>query len=157
MLSIGERAPDFHVPGDDGELVALSAFLGSKVVLYFYPKDNTPGCIIEAKGFRDRIADFNAVNTVVLGVSKDSLKSHCHFKTKYALPFTLLADTDTTVCQAYGVWVDKQMFGKKYKGIERATFVIDEQGMITQIWHRVKVKGHVDEVLSRLNPDIHSD
>lgn len=147
-LSIGDKAPAFKVQADDGQMVSLHDFQAKKVVLYFYPKDNTPGCTIESKGFRDAVADFKAANTVILGVSKDNIGSHCKFKEKYNLPFPLLADTEAVLCKAYGVLSEKQMFGKKYLGIVRSTFLIDEQGVIQKIWRKVEIRGHVEEVLA---------
>ncbi len=150
-LKIGEKAPDFTLLSDENQPVSLSDFLGQKVVLYFYPKDNTPGCTKESCDFRDEIEQFQNLNTVVLGVSRDSVESHSRFKAKYHFPFTLLADTETSVCLAYKVLVQKSLFGKKYQGIERTTFLIDEQGLIQGIWHKVKVLKHVKAVLDALN------
>lgn len=147
QLEIGATAPDFSVPTETGEILSLSALKGKQVVLYFYPKDDTPGCTIEAKDFRDHIEDFKSASTVVIGVSKDSVKSHEKFVEKLCLPFSLASDEHSTMCEDYGVWVEKNMYGKKYMGIERTTFLIDAKGVITAIWRKVKVEGHVAEVL----------
>lgn len=143
----GDTAPDFDLPVDGGGRQNLAALRGKKVVLYFYPKDDTPGCTMEAKDFRDHLADFEAEGAVILGASKDSVKKHDKFKEKYCLPFSLLSDEEVTLCTSYGVWVEKSMYGKKYMGIERATFLIDQHGIIRNIWRKVKVKDHVKEVL----------
>lgn len=147
-ITIGTAAPELGIPAHTGELTTLAQFKGQKVVVYFYPKDDTPGCTIEAKDFRDLAASFAAANTVVLGISKDSVKKHCNFISKYDLNFTLLADEEGKACEAYGVWVEKSMYGKKYMGIERATFLVDESGAVAQIWRNVKVTDHAKEVLA---------
>lgn len=148
-LTIGNNAPSFTLPTDSGENLSLSEFFNKKnVVLYFYPKDDTPGCTMEAKGFRDRIDDFSSLDTVIIGVSKDSVKCHANFKAKYSLPFYLVSDENAEILKKYYVWVEKSMFGKKYMGIERTTFLIDKKGKIVKIWQNVKVSGHVDEVLN---------
>ncbi len=151
-LEIGKSAPAFNLPATgDGKKIRLSQFRGDKnVVLYFYPRDNTPGCTTEACDFRDTSADFDAKETVVLGVSTDSLASHEKFASKFELPFPLLADEDHKVAEKYGVWVEKNMYGKKSMGILRSTFLIDKQGKIARVWRRVKVAGHVAEVASAL-------
>ena len=146
----GIKAPDFTLPANNNDLVSLSKFMGMKVVLYFYPKDDTPGCTLEAKDFMDHLKDFAKLNTVILGISKDDLKSHNKFVEKYCLPFTLLSDADNNVCENYGVYVEKSMYGKKYMGIERTTFLIDENGKIMKIWNKVKVEEHVKEVLKTI-------
>lgn len=146
-LAPGASAPTFDMAANNGSRISLSALAGKNVVLYFYPKDDTPGCTIEAKDFRDMIKDFDKANTIIIGVSKDSVKSHDKFKEKYCLPFTLGADEDGSVCEAYGVWVEKSMYGKKYMGIQRATFLIDSKGILRHIWPKVSVDGHVKEVL----------
>lgn len=146
-LNIGDKAPDFTLTTDGEGSISLAKLKGKNVVLYFYPKDDTPGCTIEAKDFRDLMDDFKKSDTVIIGLSKDSVKSHDKFKEKFCLPFTLASDTEGTTCEAYGVWVEKSMYGKKYMGIERATFLIDKQGKIAQIWSKVKVEGHAKEVL----------
>lgn len=143
----GTPAPDFTMPTDGGGSVTLSALRGRPVVLYFYPKDDTSGCTSEACGFRDALPDFTGVDAVVIGVSKDSVASHDKFKEKHELPFTLASDTDGTVCEAYGTWVEKSMYGRKYMGIDRATFLIDQDGIVRNVWRKVKVTGHVAAVL----------
>jgi len=147
-LNVGEKAPEFNLLTDENSQLSLSSLNGKKVVLYFYPKDSTPGCTIEANDFKRLFKEYQKAGAVVIGISKDSLESHVKFKSKHDLPFTLLSDTDASVCQAYGVYVEKSMFGKKYFGIERSTFLIDEQGKIQEIWRKVKVKGHADAVLA---------
>ena len=147
---VGQKAPDFTVTNDKGEKVKLADFKGKKVVLYFYPKDDTPGCTKEACAFRDGIAEIKKKGAVVLGVSADSVESHKKFKTKFDLNFPLLADTDKKIVEAYGTWKEKSMYGKKYMGIERTTFIIDEQGKISHIFPKVKVDQHYDEVLQAL-------
>ncbi len=146
-LDLGTPAPDFTLPTDGGGTISLSALKGKPVVLYFYPKDDTSGCTAEACQFRDMHPDFTGAEAVVIGVSKDSVASHDKFKKKYELTFPLAADTEGTVCDAYGVWVEKSMYGKKYMGIERATYLIDRDGKIAKIWRKVKVPGHGAEVL----------
>lgn len=147
MLEIDQKAPDFSLPDENGDLVSLADFKGRKLVLYFYPKDNTPGCTTEARGFSALGAEFEATGTVVLGASKDSIKRHRNFIAKQDLRIPLLSDEDGILCEAYGVWVLKKLYGREYMGIERATFLIDEEGVIRNIWRKVKVKGHVDAVL----------
>ncbi len=144
---VNDTAPDFTLPADGGQTVMLSALRGKNVVLYFYPKDDTPGCTVEAKDFADMMVNFTDADTVIVGISKDSIKSHEKFKEKHCLPFTLVSDTEGEVCEAYGTWVEKSMYGKKYMGIERATFLIDKQGIIRHIWRKVSVPGHVKDVL----------
>ena len=146
-LKIGDAAPAFSMATDGGGSVELSQLKGKKVVLYFYPKDDTSGCTKEACAFRDLASEFEAANTVIIGVSRDSVASHDKFKAKHGLTFKLGADADGKVCEDYGVWVEKSMYGKKYMGIERATFVIDEQGIVREIWRKVKVPGHADAVI----------
>lgn len=145
--AVGSPAPDFTLATQGNGSVTLSKLKGQKVVLYFYPKDDTPGCTIEAKDFRDLMGDFKKANTVIIGLSKDDVKSHDKFVEKFCLPFTLASDTDGAVCEAYGTWVEKSMYGKKYMGIDRVTFLIDATGKIAQIWPKVKVEGHAAEVL----------
>jgi len=145
---IGRPAPDFSLPSTTGENISLRQFKGKKtVVLYFYPKDETPGCTREACDFRDHTAEFERSNVVILGVSTDSLESHQHFREKQKLPFPLLVDEDAAVSKLYGVYKQKNLYGKKYLGIERTTFVIDRTGRVAQIWPKVKVDGHVQDVL----------
>lgn len=151
MLQIGELAPDFTLPASNGEMVSLSDFRGKYVVLYFYPKDMTPGCTTEACDFRDYHDQFRDLNTVILGVSTDSVERHKKFIEKYNLPFLLLADENHEAAEKYGVWKLKKNFGKEYMGIERSTFVIDEKGRLVQEWRNVKVKGHVEEALAYIN------
>jgi peroxiredoxin Q/BCP len=148
-LAIGSAAPDFSMPADTGETVSLAQFKGKKnVVLYFYPKDDTPGCTIEAKEFRDANAQFEKANTVVIGVSKDDIKSHCKFRDKFQLSFLLASDAESDVCERYGVWVEKNMYGKKYMGIARETFLIGKDGTLKAHWPKVKPEGHAAEVLA---------
>ena len=147
-LAIGEAAPEFNLPRDGGEMVSLSDYAGKKVVLYFYPRDDTSGCTKEAIGFTEAAGDFADAGAVVLGVSKDSVAKHDKFVAKHELGVILLSDEESDLCERYGVWVEKSMYGKKYMGIERATFLIDEAGKIAQVWRKVKVPGHVDAVLS---------
>ncbi|HSR70946.1 MAG TPA: thioredoxin-dependent thiol peroxidase [Kiloniellales bacterium] len=144
----GKQAPDFTLPTDGGGTVRLEDLRGRKVVLYFYPKDDTPGCTKEACGFRDSLPDFSKLGAEVIGISKDSVARHDRFKAKYELPFTLASDEDGKVCEAYGTWIEKSMYGRKYMGIDRATFLIDETGVLRREWRKVKVPGHVEEVLA---------
>lgn len=146
-VDVGTTAPDFTMPTDGGGSVTLSALRGKPVVLYFYPKDDTSGCTSEACGFRDQLPDFSSVDAVVIGVSKDSVASHDKFKAKYELPFALASDVDGSVSDAYGVWVEKSMYGRKYMGLERATYLIDKDGVVRNVWRKVKVTGHVAAVL----------
>jgi len=143
----GETAPEISLPRDGGEIVNLSDFAGKKVVLYFYPKDDTPGCTKEAIGFTESVDAFAALNTVILGISKDSVKKHDKFVAKHDLKIALLSDEDGDVCERYGTWVEKNMYGKTYMGIERATYLIGADGKIAQVWRKVRVPGHVDAVL----------
>ena len=147
-LTVGDKAPAFNLPTDGGGTLALKDLKGKTVVLYFYPKDDTPGCTTEAQGFRDAIKDFEKAGAVIVGASKDSVARHDKFKAKYDLPFHLVSDEDGTLCEAYGVWVEKNMYGRKYMGIQRATFLIDGKGVIREIWPKVKVKEHTAEVLA---------
>ena len=150
MIKIGATAPDFTAPTDGGGTVRLKDLRGKKVVLYFYPKDNTPGCTTESCDFRDAQAKFEAKDAVILGVSPDSVKSHDKFKEKFDLPFTLISDEDHKIAEAYGVWQEKSMYGRKYMGIVRSTFIIDEKGKIAAIYDKVKVNGHAAEVLESI-------
>lgn len=147
MLKEGQAAPEFKVKNDLGEEVSLSDFRGKNVVLYFYPKDNTSGCTKEACGFRDLQSEFAKYNAVILGVSPDSVKSHQNFKNKYELPFPLLSDENKGLVQKYDVWKEKSMYGRKYMGVERTTFVIDQEGKIRKIFPKVKVPQHPEAVL----------
>lgn len=149
--AVGDKAPDFELDAHPEGRIGLKQFLGKKnVVLYFYPRDNTPGCTREACAFRDEIATFDKRKTAVLGVSTDSAASHAKFAEKFELPFPLLSDTEHKVCEKYGVWVEKNNYGKKYMGLQRATFLIDKKGKIAAVWPKVKVDGHVDEVKEAL-------
>ena len=146
-LKTGDKAPDFDLPADGGGRIKLADLKGKKVVLYFYPKDDTPGCTTEAQGFTTAAAGFAAAGAVVVGVSKDTIARHEKFKSKYDLAVVLGADVDGAVCEAYGVWVEKTLYGRQYMGIERATFLIDAAGVVQQVWRKVKVKGHAEDVL----------
>jgi peroxiredoxin Q/BCP len=146
----GETAPDFSLPADDGREVKLSDLHGKPVVLYFYPKDDTPGCTKEACAFRDRSGDLQARGAVVLGVSPDDVKSHGKFRDKFSLNFPLLADTGHQVAERYGAWRERSMYGRKYMGIQRSTFLIDADGKVRKVWQKVDVDGHDQEVLDAL-------
>lgn len=150
-LKIGDSAPTFSLPTDEGQTVSLSDFKGRPVILYFYPKDSTPGCTREACDFRDHLDEFKKHNAVVLGVSKDSQRSHAKFKEKHQLTFPLLVDADGEVCTAYHVFKEKSMFGKSFLGIVRSTFLIDKTGKIKASWTNVKVPGHVKTILDYLS------
>jgi peroxiredoxin Q/BCP len=150
-LQVGDQAPDFSLPDDQNKIISLKSLRGKKLILYFYPKDNTPGCTTEACDFRDATPDFLTKDTVIFGVSKDNHLQHTKFKQKYNLPFTLLSDSNGDVCEAYGVINKKSLFGKTFLGIQRSTFLIDEKGSILAIWRKVKVSGHVQEVLHATN------
>jgi thioredoxin-dependent peroxiredoxin len=150
MVAEGKPAPDFELQSDSGETVRLSDLRGKQVVLYFYPKDDTPGCTTQACGIRDAYGEFEREGAVVLGVSPDDESSHVKFKDKYELPFTLLADSDHAVAERYGVWAEKTYMGKKYMGIDRSTFVIDEDGTVKKAMHKVKPDSHADDVLAAL-------
>ena len=147
-IEAGDKAPEFTMATDGGGKLSLKSLRGRKVVLYFYPRDDTPGCTTEACGFRDSLPDFSKVDAEIVGVSRDGVAKHDKFKAKYDLPFALAADEDGAVCEAYGVWVEKNMYGKKSMGIQRSTFLIDEKGVVRNVWRKVKVKGHVEEVLA---------
>ncbi|MFN3330155.1 MAG: thioredoxin-dependent thiol peroxidase [Acidobacteria bacterium] len=147
MLREGDFAPDFTAKNQDGKEIKLSDFRGRKVVLYFYPKDDTPGCTKEACSFRDAFEVYAEKGIVILGVSTDDERSHKKFRTKYNLPFDLIADTDKSIVTAYGVYVEKSLYGKKYMGVERTTFLINEEGKIEKIFKKVKPEGHAEEVL----------
>jgi peroxiredoxin Q/BCP len=150
MLKEGNKAPNFTLESDTGEKVSLKDFKGQTVILYFYPKDLTSGCTQQACDFRDQFKSFKKKNAVILGVSKDPIQLHQKFKTKYDLPFLLLSDPETEVCQAYGIWKEKSMYGKKYMGVERTTFVISPEGKIAKIYPKVKVVGHIESILENL-------
>ncbi len=151
-LKVGRKAPALTLVNAKGKKIKLSDFRGKKnVVLYFYPKDNTPGCTKQAEAFRDDIDQYKKAKTVILGVSPDNEASHQKFTDKFDLPFELLCDVDKKVCEKYGVWVEKSMYGRKYMGVQRATFLIDKEGTMTAIWPKVKVKEHSHEVLEALS------
>jgi peroxiredoxin Q/BCP len=150
MIEEGKKAPAFTLPNADGKKVSLKDFNGKKIVLYFYPKDMTSGCTQEACDFRDAFPDFSKVNAVVLGVSPDPVNSHKKFVDKHKLPFELLSDENKEVVEKYGVWKEKSMYGKKYMGVERTTVIIDENGKVKKIFPKVKVNGHVEEVLQAI-------
>lgn len=154
VVEIGQMAPDFELPASNGKMAKLSDYRGKNVVLYFYPKDMTPGCTTQACDFRDQQQSFEEVDTVILGVSPDPIARHEKFIEKHGLPFLLLADEEHHVAESYGVWKQKQMFGKEYMGIERSTFVIDKEGKIAKEWRKVKVKGHVDEALQFIKENL---
>ncbi|MEM6680625.1 MAG: thioredoxin-dependent thiol peroxidase [Pseudomonadota bacterium] len=147
MPDVGENAPDFTLPGDGGQTISLAELKGKKVVLYFYPKDDTPGCTKEAIAFTQKKAEFEAAGAVIIGVSKDTVAKHDKFKAKHDLTIDLASDEAGDMIEAYGVWVEKNMYGKKYMGIERATYLIDAEGKIAEVWRKVKVPGHADKVL----------
>ena len=148
MIAEGATAPDFTLPRDGGTDVTLSSFRPGKVVLYFYPKDDTPGCTLEAQDFTARLADFTAAGTTVIGVSKDSVKAHDKFCKKHGLGVILASDEAGHTCEDYGVWVEKSMYGKTYMGVERTTVLIDGAGKVARVWNKVSVKGHAEEVLA---------
>jgi peroxiredoxin Q/BCP len=150
-VTVGTKAPEFSLPDESGKKRSLKQFRGKQVVLYFYPKDDTPGCTKEACGFRDALTPIQRKGAVVLGVSLDSQEAHQKFKSKYALPFPLLSDEQAEVAKSYGVFKEKNMYGRKFWGIERSTFVIDPQGEIKAVFRKVKVDGHVDQVLAALS------
>ena len=150
MIAVGKKAPEFSLPADDGSTISLADLKGRKVVLFFYPKDDTPGCTTESCELRDSWSAITAAGALVLGVSPDSVASHAKFSSKFSFPFRLLADTDHTMAEAYGAWGEKSMYGKKYWGILRTTFLLDEQGKVEHIFEKVKPKGHAAEVLEVL-------
>lgn len=148
MITQGQIAPDFTLPRDGGGTITLSALRPGKVVLYFYPKDDTPGCTLEAQDFTARLADFTAAGATVIGLSKDSVKAHDKFCKKHGLSIVLASDEGGSTCEDYGVWLEKSMYGKTYMGIERTTVLIDGAGVVARVWNKVSVKGHADEVLA---------
>lgn len=150
MAKIGNKVTDIKLASTDDQIIQLSDFRGKNIVLYFYPKDNTPGCTLEGQDFRDNKRKFSARNTVILGVSRDSVKSHENFKSKQSFSFDLLSDPDEKLCKQFDVIKEKNMYGKKVIGIERSTFLIDENGVLVKEWRKVKVKGHVGEVLEEI-------
>ena len=147
-MKVGDQVPDFTIPSDEGTEVKLSGLRGRKVVLYFYPKDNTPVCTREACGFRDAFPDFSEINAEIFGISKDSVAKHRKFKAKNSLPFTLLSDENGEVCKAFGTWIEKSMYGLKFMGIERSTFLIDETGTLRAEWRKIRLRGHVEKVVA---------
>lgn len=150
MLDIGDKVPDIRLPSSSGKDVSLTDYKGKKIVLYFYPKDDTPGCTTEACEFRDAIKSYEGLNAVIVGASKDSLKSHDKFMAKYNLPFELLSDEDLKLMEFFGVWKEKTMYGKTFLGVNRSTFLIDEKGVIVKAWRNVKVSSHVADVLDEI-------
>jgi|TARA_R100000322_G_scaffold125800_2_gene82439 thioredoxin-dependent peroxiredoxin len=148
LPQVGSKAPAFSLPADDGSTVSLKSLAGKKAVLYFYPKDDTPGCTTEGIAFSALKKKFDAANTVVLGISKDTIEKHCKFRDKHNLTVRLLSDEDGKMLEAYGVWAEKSLYGRKFMGINRTTFLIDEKGVIRQVWPKVKVNGHAEEVLT---------
>jgi peroxiredoxin Q/BCP len=146
----GSEAPDFTLPTDGGGTITLSALRGKPVILYFYPKDDTPGCTTEACDFRDAIPGFGGVGAAIIGISKDSVKSHDKFKAKFGLTFPLASDENGHTCEDYGVWMEKSMYGKKYMGIDRSTFLIDAKGKVAKVWRKVSVPGHAAEVAAAI-------
>lgn len=153
MVVVGEKAPNFILETDEGKQVTLEDYRGKKVVLYFYPKDGTPGCTTEALEFKEISNEFAKEGAVILGISKDSVKSHQKFKEKYQLPFTLLSDPEATVMNVYGVWKEKSLYGKKFMGTERTTFLIDEKGIVRKIYAKVKPEGHAQTCLLDLTKE----
>lgn len=151
MLNVGDQAPDFTLKNDSGEDVSLSSLRGKPVILYWYPKDDTPGCTIEACAIRDVYGEFERAGAVVLGASADSVESHAQFKSKYGLPFPLLADTEHHVAEQYGAWSPKNYMGREFMGISRVTYLIDANGIIKQVWPKVNPEGHADEILAALH------
>ena len=149
-MKVGDKAPDFKILNQNGKEISLKDFKDKKVILYFYPKDNTSGCTAEACAFRDSIKSFEKNNSVVIGVSKDSVKSHKNFEEKFSLPFNLLADEELDIIKKYDVWKEKSMYGRKYFGIERTTFIIDGKGKIEKIFEKVKVTNHIEEILKSI-------
>jgi len=149
-VSVGKKVPAFSLPATGDQTLSLSDFKGKNVVVYFYPKDSTPGCTLEGQDFRDQINKFRRHNTAVLGISRDSIKSHENFKAKQGFPFELLSDADEKVCTLFDVIKEKNLYGRKVMGIERSTFLIDDKGVLRREWRKVKVKGHIDEVLEAI-------
>lgn len=150
MIETGMIAPEFALPADDGRMIQLSDCRGKSVILFFYPRDNTSGCTTEAREFSEHLSEFEAANTLVFGISKDTLTSHVKFRTKHGLTVPLLSDADTTACESYGVWKEKKMYGKTFMGIVRTTVLIDGNGVLKRIWDKVKVPGHVADVLAEV-------
>jgi peroxiredoxin Q/BCP len=152
-LKPGDPAPKWDLPTGDGGQLSLTSLRGKRVVLYFYPKDDTPACTEEALNFTEKLGQFSKAGVVVVGISRDTAAKHTKFAAKYGLKHALLADVDGLVCEAYGVWVEKSMYGRTYMGVERATFLIDEKGKLLQVWRKVRVKGHVEDVLAAAKAD----
>ena len=152
-LIVGDRAPTFKLPADGGDEISSESLLGKTVILYFYPKDDTSGCTKEAIEFTNLLGKFDKAGAVVLGVSKDDIKAHDKFVKKHKLKVRLLSDSDGSLCESYAVWVEKSMYGRKYMGIERSTFLIDENGMIKAMWRKVKVTGHAEAVLNAVKQE----
>jgi peroxiredoxin Q/BCP len=150
-LQIGDKAPDFKMPADGNKMIGLSDYKGKNLILYFYPKDDTSGCTAQACAFTENLSQFNKLDVSVIGVSKDSVAKHNKFKEKYNLTFPLISDENSTMCEDYGVWLEKSMYGKKYMGIERTTFLIDGNGHIKHIWNKVKVPNHIEDIISVIN------
>lgn len=150
LPQVGDKAPDLTLPSDGGGTVSLNDYRGQKVIVYFYPKDDTPGCTTESCSLSENISSLNKLGCAVIGVSKDSVKKHDKFKEKYNLKFPLASDAEGDVCERYGVWAEKKFMGRKYMGILRTTFLIDENGVIEKVWENVKVAGHTDEILTAL-------
>ncbi len=149
-INTGKKVPDFSLPATGDQPLSLKDFKGKNVVVYFYPKDSTPGCTLEGQDFRDQISKFRRRNTAILGISRDSIKSHENFKARQGFPFELLSDADEKVCKLFDVIKEKNMYGRKVMGVERSTFLIDDKGVLRREWRKVKVKGHVDEVLEAI-------
>jgi peroxiredoxin Q/BCP len=150
-LNVGDKAPDFTLPSDGGGSITLSDYKGRMIVLYFYPKDDTPGCTKEACSFSENLQALNALNAVVIGVSKDSVAKHDKFKSKYNLAFPLVSDENDAICELYNVWTEKSMYGKTFMGVERSTYLIDIDGTIKRIWRKVKVDGHTQEIMDTIS------
>lgn len=153
LVAVGEKAPDFTLMTDEGKQVSLKEYRGKKVILYFYPKDGTSGCTTEALEFKDTANQFAKEGAVILGISKDSVKSHQEFKAKHQLPFALLSDPESKILNAYGVWKEKTLYGRKFMGTERTTFLIDEKGIIRKVYRKVKPKGHAQNLLQDLTKE----
>ena len=151
MIKVGKQVSDFELPGTNNLQFKLSDYIDKHIILYFYPKDSTPGCTNEGIDFKENIAKFNNNNIHIFGISRDSIKSHENFKKKYAFPFELLSDANEEACNQFNVIKDKSMYGKTYKGIERSTFIIDTKGILTHEWRGVKVAGHINEILKKFN------
>ena len=149
-VEVGDKAPEFSEPTDSNQILNLNDLLGKKVVLFFYPKDMTPGCTNEACNFRDYYKEFLNVNSEIVGISRDSIRRHKNFKQKFKLPYSLVSDESNSICEAYGVWQEKKNYGKTYMGIVRSTFLINEKGQVTAIWRNLRVKGHVAQVLEQI-------